>query len=165
MDPHQSKQQMRRPKTQPDLIAAAGGRSKNINTSSPTPGDLLRIGSSTNFATSTCTSREREKQQQMTRKVPAKVLVNMNVQRSLGALQVMASTEWTVHQLVAAAVKQYVKEGRRPLLPSTDPSTFGLHYSQFSLECEFGGLLLLCSALLSSPIYALLRLVVNFPVI
>uniref|UniRef100_J3LXJ3 DUF7054 domain-containing protein n=2 Tax=Oryza brachyantha TaxID=4533 RepID=J3LXJ3_ORYBR len=46
----------------------------------------------------------------------------------------MASAEWSVADMVAAAVRLYVKEGRRPLLPSTDPSDFGLHFSQFSLE-------------------------------
>ena len=49
----------------------------------------------------------------------------------------MASAEWTVADLVAAAVALYVKEGRRPLLPSADPAAFGLHYSQFSLESTF----------------------------
>lgn len=66
------------------------------------------------------------------------MLVNVTVQRSLGPLQVMASTELTVEELVEAALKQYRKEGRRPLLPPTmaDPSAFGLHYSQFSLESK-----------------------------
>ena len=44
-------------------------------------------------------------------------------------LHVMASAEWTVADLVAAAVALYVKEGRRPLLPSADPAAVGLHYS------------------------------------
>ena len=46
----------------------------------------------------------------------------------------MAGAEWRVADLVAAAVELYIREGRRPLLPSADPSAFGLHYSQFSLE-------------------------------
>lgn len=66
--------------------------------------------------------------------VMEKVLVNINVQRSVGSLHVMASTEWTVEKLIEVAVKLYVKEGRRPLLQSMDPGSFGLHYSQFSLE-------------------------------
>nr|DAD48665.1 TPA_asm: hypothetical protein HUJ06_018602 [Nelumbo nucifera] len=44
------------------------------------------------------------------------------------------SPELTVGDLIAAAVRLYVKEGRRPFLPTTDPSAFDLHYSQFSLE-------------------------------
>lgn len=68
------------------------------------------------------------------KRVPAKVLVNVTVQRSVGPVQVMAPTAWTVRDLIAAAVKQYVKEGMRPPLPTTDPSVFNLHYSQFSLQ-------------------------------
>ncbi|KAF0891935.1 hypothetical protein E2562_011323 [Oryza meyeriana var. granulata] len=73
------------------------------------------------------------------RRTPSKVLVSVAVQRSLWPLHVMASAEWSVADLVAAAVGLYVKEGRRPRLPSADPSDFGLHYSQFSLDskCAF----------------------------
>ncbi|KAK1301195.1 hypothetical protein QJS10_CPB13g01694 [Acorus calamus] len=103
------RERLRRPRTQPDLMAPHG-RFSPENTSPVSA-----------------------------RKVPAKVLVNVTVQRSLGPLHVVASTEWTVGELVAAAVRQYVKEGRRPALPESpaaaDPSdAFGLHYSQFSLE-------------------------------
>jgi len=112
-------QMMRRPKTQPDLLAPAPGGRKVAS-----PVELWRLGGGGGG------------EQQITRRVPSKVLVNVNVQRSLGALQVMASTDWTVGQLVAAAIKQYIKEGRRPPLPSTDPSAFCLHYSQFSLQCK-----------------------------
>ncbi|CAN6251748.1 unnamed protein product [Urochloa humidicola] len=66
--------------------------------------------------------------------VPSKVLVTVAVQRSMWPLQVMARAEWRVADLVAAAVGLYVREGRRPLLPCADPSAFGLHYSQFSLQ-------------------------------
>jgi hypothetical protein len=62
------------------------------------------------------------------------VLVTVAVQRSMWPLHVMARTEWRVADLVAAAVELYVKEGRRPLLPATDPSALSLHYSQFSLQ-------------------------------
>jgi len=49
---------------------------------------------------------------------------------------------------VAAAVALYVKEGRRPLLPSADLAAFGLHYSQFSLESTFlASSILLCATL------------------
>ncbi|CAD6342470.1 unnamed protein product [Miscanthus lutarioriparius] len=68
------------------------------------------------------------------RAAPSKALVTVAVQRSMWALHVMAGAEWRVADLVAAAVELYTREGRRPLLPSADPSAFGLHYSQFSLE-------------------------------
>lgn len=68
------------------------------------------------------------------RRVPAKVLVNVTVLRSPGPVQVMASMEWSVADLVAAAMQLYVKEGRQPPPPTTAPSAFSLHYSQFSLE-------------------------------
>lgn len=114
-DQSQRQNVMPRPKTQPDLLATGGGGRRMMT-------HINSIGS----------SRE---QPQPQKRVPAKVLVNVNVQRSLGAVQVMASTDWSVDQLVAAATKQYIKEGRRPPLPTSDPSAFGLHYSQFSLEC------------------------------
>ncbi|XP_057466335.1 uncharacterized protein At4g22758 [Actinidia eriantha] len=63
-----------------------------------------------------------------------KLLLNVTVQRSLGAVQVVMSPESTVGDLIAAALRQYAKEGRRPILESADPSGFDLHYSQFSLE-------------------------------
>lgn len=63
-----------------------------------------------------------------------KLLLNVTIQRSLGAVQVIMSPESTVGDLIAAALRLYVKEGRRPILSSTDSSSYGLHYSQFSLE-------------------------------
>ncbi|TQE13272.1 hypothetical protein C1H46_001079 [Malus baccata] len=63
-----------------------------------------------------------------------KLLLNVTIQGSVGAIQVVMSPELTVGDLVAAAVRQYGKEGRRPILPSVEPSLFDLHYSQFSLE-------------------------------
>ncbi|KAL4182470.1 hypothetical protein AMTRI_Chr11g93440 [Amborella trichopoda] len=97
---------LRRPSTQPDLIA---GRRKS---------EIELWGSEGAAAPPRLT----------------KLLVNVTVQRSLGAVQVVAVPESTVGELVAAAVRQYVKEGRRPLLRETDPAGFDLHYSQFSLE-------------------------------
>ncbi|XP_074588369.1 uncharacterized protein LOC141844234 [Curcuma longa] len=94
--------QMRRPKTQPELLT------RGAATSSPSPSPP---------------------------RVPAKVLVNVAVQRSLGPVQVVASTDWSVGDLAAAALGRYDREGRRPPLPASDPSAFELHYSQFSLEC------------------------------
>ncbi|MBA0821627.1 hypothetical protein Goarm_018471 [Gossypium armourianum] len=63
-----------------------------------------------------------------------KLLLNVTIQGSLGAVQVVLSPENTVGDLITAAVRQYSKEGRRPILPSTDASLLDLHYSQFSLE-------------------------------
>lgn len=63
-----------------------------------------------------------------------KLLLNVMVQRSLGPVMVLMPPESTVGDLIAAALRQYKKEGRRPILPSGDPSGFDLHYSQFSLE-------------------------------
>lgn len=63
-----------------------------------------------------------------------KLLLNVTIQRSLGIVQVVMMPESTVGDLVAAALRQYVKEGRRPILSSTEASDFELHYSQFSLE-------------------------------
>jgi len=102
--------QKQRPKTMPDLLA--GLRGASFRSGSPPPS----AGGETE------------------RRTPSKVLVSVAVQHSLWPLHVMASAEWTVADLVAAAVALYVKEGRRPLLPSADPAAFGLHYSQFSLE-------------------------------
>ncbi|CAH1452485.1 unnamed protein product [Lactuca virosa] len=63
-----------------------------------------------------------------------KLLLNVTVHRSLGPVQVLISPESTVGDLIAAALRQYSKEGRRVIFPSLDPSGFDLHYSQFSLE-------------------------------
>ncbi|CDP06984.1 unnamed protein product [Coffea canephora] len=63
-----------------------------------------------------------------------KLLLNVTIQRSLGPVQVVMSPESTVEELIAAALRQYSKEGRRPILAANEPSGFDLHYSQFSLE-------------------------------
>ena len=65
-----------------------------------------------------------------------KLLLNVTIQGSVGAVQVVMSPESTVGDLAAAAVRQYEKEGRRPIFPSVDSSRFDLHYSQFSLESK-----------------------------
>lgn len=65
-----------------------------------------------------------------------KILLNVTVQRSPGPVQVLIPTEATVADLILAALRQYAKEKRRPVLPSTDASAFDLHYSQFSLESK-----------------------------
>lgn len=65
-----------------------------------------------------------------------KLLLNVTIQRCLGAVQVLMSPESTVEDLIAAALRQYCKEARRPILSSNEPSGFDLHYSQFSLESK-----------------------------
>ncbi|CAN1171538.1 Uncharacterized protein At4g22758 [Linum perenne] len=62
-----------------------------------------------------------------------KLLLNVTVQGSVGAVQVLASPESSVGDLISAVVRQYNKEGRRPVI-AADCSRFDLHYSQFSLE-------------------------------
>ncbi|KAF8009517.1 hypothetical protein BT93_J0502 [Corymbia citriodora subsp. variegata] len=63
-----------------------------------------------------------------------KLLLNVTLQGSLGPVHVVMTPESMVGDLIAAALRQYLKEGRRPILPTADPSGFDLHYSQFSLE-------------------------------
>lgn len=63
-----------------------------------------------------------------------KILLNVTIQGSVGAVQVLISPESTVNDLISATVKQYLKEGRRPVLSSAIADDFDLHYSQFSLE-------------------------------
>ncbi|KAF3773134.1 Uncharacterized protein EJ110_NYTH56030 [Nymphaea thermarum] len=65
---------------------------------------------------------------------PTKLLLNVTVQRSLGPIHIIISMESTVQDLIAATLRQYAKEGRRPILSLTDAAAFDLHYSQFSLE-------------------------------
>ncbi|XP_058734958.1 uncharacterized protein At4g22758-like [Vicia villosa] len=65
---------------------------------------------------------------------PSKLLLKVTMMGSLGPVQVLITPESTVGDLIAAAVCIYVKEGRRPILPSKEASCFNLHYSQFSLE-------------------------------
>ncbi|KAJ9177988.1 hypothetical protein P3X46_009910 [Hevea brasiliensis] len=64
-----------------------------------------------------------------------KLLLNVTIQGSVGAVQILMSPESTVSDLIAFAIRQYTKEGRRPIV-SADPSKFDLHYSQFSLESK-----------------------------
>ncbi|XP_039032730.1 uncharacterized protein At4g22758-like isoform X1 [Hibiscus syriacus] len=63
-----------------------------------------------------------------------KLLLNVTIQDSPGAVQVVMSPESTVRDLITAAIRQYSKEGCRPILRPTDVTLFDLHYSQFSLE-------------------------------
>ncbi|ESR53665.1 hypothetical protein KPL70_006433 [Citrus sinensis] len=63
-----------------------------------------------------------------------KLLLNVNIERSLGPVKVVIKPDNTVSDLIEAAVEIYVKEKRRPFLKETDPRFFALHYSQFSLK-------------------------------
>jgi len=65
---------------------------------------------------------------------PPKMLLKVAVLRSLSPVQVLMTPDSTVGDLIAAALRQYVKESRRPILPANTASDFDLHYSQFSLE-------------------------------
>lgn len=67
-----------------------------------------------------------------------KLLLNVNIERSLGPVQVVMSPDNTVNDLIKAATEIYVKEKRRPFLKETDDKFhYELHYSQFSLESRF----------------------------
>ncbi|XP_061357826.1 uncharacterized protein LOC133302104 [Gastrolobium bilobum] len=65
---------------------------------------------------------------------PPKLLLNVNIENSLGAIQVLMQPEDTVADLVKAALGIYDKEKRRPLLKHTDPKCYDLHYSPYSLQ-------------------------------
>ncbi|XP_060211090.1 uncharacterized protein LOC132638130 [Lycium barbarum] len=64
----------------------------------------------------------------------AKLLMSVNIQNSLGPVHLVMSSENNVGELIKAAIDIYVKEKRRPLLTSSDPLCYQLHYSQFSLQ-------------------------------
>lgn len=63
-----------------------------------------------------------------------KLLVNVTVARSIGPLRALLSKDATVEDAIKATLVLYAKEGRKPFL-SNDPASFGLHYSQFSINC------------------------------
>lgn len=66
-----------------------------------------------------------------------KLLLNVTIHRCLGAVRVMLPPEATVEDLIAAALRQYAKEARLPVInPTGDASGFDLHFSQFSLESK-----------------------------
>ncbi|EPS67641.1 hypothetical protein M569_07134 [Genlisea aurea] len=64
----------------------------------------------------------------------SKLLLNVNIQNSSWPVQVLMPPESTVADLVKAALEIYVKEKRRPLLPTGDPQCYRLHYSPFTLD-------------------------------
>lgn len=79
----------------------------------------------------------KQKNESSSKRVLTKLLLNVNIERSLGPVHVILSPENTVKDLVKSAIDIYVKERRRPLLEQIDPDRFELHYSQFSLESKF----------------------------
>lgn len=115
---------LRRPRTHPDLLL---GRTNGLSPEKPIRdrGALVPGRGASGGA-----------DHEPVRKTPVKVLLHVTVQRSMWPLQVMAFAEWSVADLVVSVLRQYVKEGRKPQLASADPSTYGLHFSQFSLECK-----------------------------
>jgi len=74
---------------------------------------------------------------------PPKLLLKVTVLGSLGPVQMLMKPESTVGDLVETAVRQYIKEARRPILPSSFGSDFDLHFSQFSLESKSSQYILL----------------------
>ncbi|KAH0715431.1 hypothetical protein KY284_008336 [Solanum tuberosum] len=96
---------LRRPRTVPDLLSA--GRISAGTGNWPEVKDKLKL---------------------------TKLLLNVTIQRSIGPVHVLISLESTVQDLIVAALRQYSKEGRRPVLTSVNPADYDLHYSQFSLE-------------------------------
>ncbi|KAJ3671347.1 hypothetical protein LUZ60_007426 [Juncus effusus] len=115
---------IRRPKTEPDLLL------NRRDMLSPERPIRHRSGLALTDGGSSGTTVDKS-----VIKTPAKVLVNVTVQKCMWPMQIMALAEWTVTDLVSAVLKQYVKEARKPRLITTEISAYGLHYSQFSLEC------------------------------
>lgn len=100
-------EKIRRPRTLPDLMV----RDRNV----PSP-----------VASPTAAASPKPKL--------TKVLLNVTVQGSVGAVQVLMSPASRVRDLISVTLKQYLKEGRRPVISGSSVDDFDLHYSQFSLE-------------------------------
>lgn len=88
---------------------------------------------------------------------PSKLLLNVTIDNSLGAIQVFMSHEDTVVDLIKATLVIYNKEKRRPLLKDTDPKCYDLHYSPYTLQSNLScfHLLLLWLSLLFYYFYIL----------
>ncbi|MED6124300.1 hypothetical protein PIB30_057668 [Stylosanthes scabra] len=65
---------------------------------------------------------------------PTKLLLNVTIDNSLGAIQVLMSPEDTVTDLIKAILSIYASEKRRPPLKDTRPDSYDLHYSPFTLQ-------------------------------
>lgn len=68
---------------------------------------------------------------------PTKVLVNVTVENSSGAVKLVVLPEDTVGDLIKAALVFYKEEKRRPFLKNTDPKCYNLHYSNFALQSNY----------------------------
>ncbi|KAL0390023.1 UNVERIFIED_CONTAM: hypothetical protein Scaly_0359400 [Sesamum calycinum] len=55
-----------------------------------------------------------------------KLLLNVTIQRSLGAVKVLMPLEATVEDLIATALRQYAKEARLPVLPRRAPASISI---------------------------------------
>lgn len=72
-----------------------------------------------------------------------RLLLNVTVEQSLWPVHVVLGADCTVADLVRAAVDAYVREGRRPPLPSAGggggdaAAGFELHFSKYSLESTY----------------------------
>jgi len=64
------------------------------------------------------------------------VVLHVTVAQSSGPLRLLLSKDATVEEVIKETLALYAKEGRKPLL-SNDPTSFGLHYSQFSIDCKY----------------------------
>ncbi|XP_057805711.1 uncharacterized protein At4g22758-like [Salvia miltiorrhiza] len=93
-----------RPRTVPELLAGSGSAEDVVALGTPPPPKLTKL------------------------------LLHVTIQRSLGAVRVVMPPDATAEDLIVAALRQYEKEARLPLIRSGDASGFDLHYSQFSLE-------------------------------
>lgn len=98
---------MRRPKTHPELLNRDPAPVLMNNTKMNTPVEALSVN---------------------------KLLVNVAVEQSTGPLRLLLSKDATVEDVIKATLLLYAKEGRKPLL-SNNPTSFGLHYSQFCIDC------------------------------
>lgn len=125
----------------PPRLAAVHTNSKVLSETSDKIETIQRIlecsvqkrgGSSIDVLAGNVTIIGQEKQQKLT-----KLLLNVHIQNSLGPVHVVMLPENTVGDLIKAAIDIYVKEKRRPLLPSRDSRSYKLHYSQFSLDSKF----------------------------
>ncbi|OMO97406.1 hypothetical protein CCACVL1_04571 [Corchorus capsularis] len=104
----------------PDLVGRRGGLDE-------VPAGRLTSSLSARFPP----ENEGPHQQRLT-----KLLLKVNIEKSLGPVHVVMPSDNTVNDLIKAAIEIYVKEKRRPLLEEIDPKFFQLHYSAFSLESK-----------------------------
>lgn len=116
----------RRPRTAPEILSAMDREAFSIKKTTM------------DRETETMSIRSRNRFHQLPQELPrlTKLLLNVSVLGVVGSVQVIISAELTVGDLIATTVKQYIKDRRRPILPTTDAYNFDLHYSQFNLESK-----------------------------